>query len=132
MDYWQRDGQLGDQDDARVKEQIIAQAELAVVPMAFATWMKLLRDREILVFVDNEPAKDALINGISSSWASAVMVRETRRISAAGAMAPWYDRVASPSNLADDPSRGHFQRLISLGASSVSAMALPALSILIG
>ena len=129
--YWQRDGQVDDQNEPRVKEQIIAQAELAVVPMAFTTWWGLLKDREILVFVDNEPAKEALINGISSSWASASMVRETRRLSAAGAMAPWYDRVASPSNLADDPSREHFQRLIKLGASRVAALALPALSILI-
>ena len=131
VDYWQRDGQIEDLEDARVKEQIIAQAELAVVPMAFATWEGLLRDREVLVFVDNELAKDALINGISSSWASSVMVRETRRISAVGAMAPWYDRVASPSNLADEPSRGQFQRLVRLGASRVAAIALPVLSIFI-
>ena len=131
VDYWQRDGHMAGSEEADTKEQIIAQAELAVVPMAFRTWGSLLRDREVLVFVDNETGKDALINGISSSWVSAVMVRETRRISAAVAMAPWYDRVASPSNLADDPSRGHFQRLISLGASRVAAAEIPELSIFI-
>ena len=129
--YWQRDGALENCEEPKAKEQIIAQAELAVVPMAFTSWRTQLQNREILVFVDNEPAKDALINGISSSWASAAMVRETRRLSASGAMAPWYDRVASPSNLADDPSRGHFVRLVKLGASRVEALGLPSLSILI-
>ena len=129
VDFWQREGQYGEPGTAKVKEQIIAQAELAVVPMALTVWCSLLQDRDSLIFVDNEPAKDALINGISSSSVSAVMVRETRRLTAAGAMAPWYDRVASPSNLADDPSRGQFQRLDKMGAARVSAVALPVLSI---
>ena len=109
------------------KELFIAQADLAVVPIAFTAWRHLLCDREVLVFVDNEPAKDALINGISSSMSSATMVRETRRLSAAAAMVPWYDRVASPPNPADDPSRGHFERLLRMGASRVPAVELPEL-----
>ena len=129
VDFWQRDGATQEQDEPKAKEQIICQAELAVVPMAFSTWREVLKDREILSFIDNEPAKEALINGSSSSWASAEMVRETRRMTAEGAMAPWYDRVASPSNLADEPSRGHFLRLIKLGAVRVEASELPALSI---
>ena len=131
IDHWQRDGGTEDDDGTTRKEQIICQAELAVVPMAFTTWQNTLRDREVLVFVDNEPAKDALINGISSSWESAVMVRETRRMSAALAMAPWFDRVASPSNLADDPSRGSFQRLLNLGAVRVAPKEIPELSIFV-
>ena len=127
VEHWQRDGAKCDGEKA--KEQIIAQAELAVVPMAFTVWWASLQNREILIFIDNEPAKDALINGISSSLAAATLVRATRRLSAEGAMAPWYDRVASPSNLADDPSRGRFQKLINLGASRVEAKPLPALSI---
>ena len=59
------------------------------------------------------------------------MVRETRRMSAAFAMAPWYDRVASPSNLADDPSRGSFQRLLDLGAARVAPKEIPELSIFV-
>ena len=131
IDHWQRDGGADGLEETARKEQIICQAELAVVPMAFRTWPSILRNREVLVFVDNEPAKDALINGISASWASAVMVRETRRMSAALAMAPWFDRVASPSNLADDPSRGRFQRLLDLGAARVAPKEIPELSIFV-
>ena len=131
IDHWQRDGGTEGEDGAKRKEQIICQAELAVVPMAFSTWQSMLRDREVLVFVDNEPAKDALINGISSSFESAFMVRETRRMSAALAIAPWFDRVASPSNLADDPSRGHFERLLKLGAVRVAPKEIPELSIFV-
>ena len=131
IDHWQRDGGITGCGEEVRKEQIICQAELAVVPMAFKTWENMLRNREVIVFIDNEPAKEALINCISASWASAVMVRDARRMSAALAMAPWYDRVASPSNLADEPSRGRFQRLLNLGAVQVAPVEIPELSMLI-
>ena len=101
-------------------EQIICQAELAVVPLAISTWSSYLKSREVLLFIDNNPAKDALVHGVSSSAASSEMVRITRLLCAELASAPWFDRVPSPSNLADDPSRAEESKLLELGASRIS------------
>ena len=48
------------------------------VPVALCTWEDKLAGRDVLVFMDNEPAKDTLIHGISGSAASSRMVKSTR------------------------------------------------------
>ena len=94
-----------------------------------ALWGVASRDRDALIFIDNNASKDALIRGISASSASSLMVKETRLICARYAIAPWFDRVPSPSNIADAPSRGEFQQLLSMGARRVAPISLPALGI---
>ena len=88
----------------KARQQIICQAELAVVPMAFSTWAELIAHRDVICFIDNDPAKDALILGSSRSDWSARVVRDTRKLCATLAAAAWYERVPSPSNVADLPS----------------------------
>jgi hypothetical protein len=100
--------------------QVICQAELAAVPIAMQTWIRHLENRDVLVFVDNDPAKDALIHGSSSSLSSASLVKTTRLIAAAHGIAPWFARVASPSNIADAPSRRDFAYLLQAGAVQTS------------
>ena len=78
-----------------------------------------MANRDILVFIDNDPAREALIRGSSISADSASYVRGCRLLCAAGGLAPWYARVASPSNLADLPSRGDFRLLENSGAIKV-------------
>ena len=111
---------------AEDKEQVICQAELLAVPVAFCTWAHYLADRDAIVFVDNEPAKDALIHGISASAASSRMVRFSRLFCARNAVGAWYERVASPSNIGDAPSRGRFDEMSRIGASQVTPVS-PAL-----
>ena len=101
------------------KDQIICQAELLAIPIAFTTWANVLADRDILVFIDNDPAREALIRGSSISEDSARYVDGCRLLCAANGTAPWYARVASPSNLADLPSRGDFRLLDASGATRV-------------
>ena len=91
--------------------------------MALCTWSEKLRYRDVLIFVDNEPAKDALIHGISDSPASSRLVRFTRIFCARLALGAWYERVASPSNIGDAPSRGRFSELLAAGAREVSPVA---------
>ena len=105
------------------KEQVICQAELLAVPVALKTWQAILEDRDVLVFVDNDPAKDALVRGLSSSPASSRIVKDTRLLCASLAIGAWYDRVASPSNIADGPSRGKFADLVKAGALRVAPTA---------
>ena len=101
------------------KEQLICQGELFAVPLALWIWRQVITQRNVLVFVDNEPAKDALIRGASSSLASSQMVRQCRLLCAQIGAGPWFCRVASPSNLADGPSRADNSELLALGASEV-------------
>ena len=103
-----------------VQRQIICQAELAVVPMALATWAKVVSNRDVFSFIDNDPAKDAFILGSSRSEWSAFAVRRTRTLCAELAAAVWYERVPSPSNIADWPSRGDVVSLLALGARRVA------------
>ena len=103
-----------------VQRQVICQAELAVVPLALQTWSAVVAHRDVLSFIDNDPAKDALILGSSRSEWSALAVRRTRLLCAELAAAVWYERVPSPSNIADWPSRGDIERLLALGAKRVA------------
>jgi hypothetical protein len=97
-------------------KQVICQAELIAIPIALATWQSELKDRDLILFIDNDPAREALIRGSSVSPTSSEYVHWCRMLCAGLAISPWYARVASPSNIADAPSRGRFEQLHSLGA----------------
>ena len=114
---------------AEVGLQIICQAELAALPIALSTWAPRVQGRGVIMFVDNDPAKDAAINGISASGASSRMVKEMRLLCASRGIGPWFERVPSPSNIADPPSRGSFSELERLGARRVMPVILPAFDI---
>ena len=106
VSYWRRCG----------KRQIICQAELVAVPLALQTWKANLQNRDVLFFVDNEPAREALIRGSSAADDSSHYVTWCRLLCAEVGAAVWYARVASPSNISDGPSRGSFSSLIAAGA----------------
>ena len=84
--------------------------------MALATWKDYLADCDVLVFIDNDPARDALVHSSSSADVSTEFVTACRMICAEKAIAQWYARVASPSNVADWLSRGKFESLLRAGA----------------
>ena len=98
------------------KDQVICQAELLAVPIALTTWSQAIEGRDLLIFIDNDPAREALIRGSSVSNDSSAYVHTCRLLSAKAGVAPWYARVASPSNIADLPSRGDFCLLDRSGA----------------
>ena len=107
VDHWRRTG----------KQQIICQAVLVAVPLALATWKARIANRDVLFFVDNEPAREALVRGSSVADDSSLYVTYCRLLCAEIGAAVWYARVASPSNIADAPSRGSFTSLQASGAS---------------
>ena len=83
----------------------------------------------MILFVDNVLARDAAINGVSASSASSRMVMEMRLLCTNRGVGPWFERVPSPSNIADPPSRGSFEELEGLGAVRVKPVVLPAFEI---
>ena len=107
------------------KRQIICQAELVAIPLALETWRDALTNRDLIAFIDNDPAREALVKGTSSADVSAVYANHCRLLCAQLGIAAWYARVASPSNISDMPSRGDFTLLQSAGACWRCPAALP-------
>ena len=104
------------------QKQIIGQAELHPIACAMATWPQHLRGRDCLVFVDNNSAKDAIIRGDSSHPVSAAFVDSVRLTAATLSCGVWFERVPSPSNIADWPSRGFLVPMLRAGAKRVPAV----------
>jgi hypothetical protein len=87
------------------KAQVIAQAELLPVLLARFTWLPRLRGRRLIVYVDNESAKAALIKASSRLPASMELIKLVASMECACQSWTWYARVPSYSNPADGPSR---------------------------
>ena len=94
--HWQSVGQ----------DQIISQAELAVVVIVRRMFQTRLAGRRVIYFIDNEAARHAILKGTSGKDS---MQRLTAAFHAADLHLPsiaWVERVPSDSNRADAPSRG--------------------------
>ena len=99
-----------------VRRQLVGQAELLPVVLAQELWGDRFRGRRVLIFVDNDAARHALIKGASPSGPSALMVDAFWTREAELEAFSWVERVPSPSNPADAPSRLQFSGLVALGA----------------
>ena len=108
------------QEDGR-RTQLIGQAELLPVLLAQEVWRDRWRDRRVLLFVDNDSARHALIRGTSPAGASAAIVGRFWESEASYGAYTWIERVPSVSNPADAPSRLEFGPALKLGAHIVPA-----------
>ena len=87
------------------QKTVINQAELVAVPILAATMPEIIRDQDVLWFIDNTSAESALVKAGSPTEtmcrpaliASANMAGLNARI--------WYEHVPSPDNPADVLSR---------------------------
>jgi len=87
------------------RKRAIHQAEVYPALIAVELWAERLRGRRVILFVDNEAAKEAIIKGTSSSRASAKLVTNFWRRAAEAELYLWVERVPSAANPADAPSR---------------------------
>lgn len=90
------------------KRQTIAQAELAPALLARLTWGEALKECEVVHYIDNEGSKFSLIKGYSPSLACSRLLGSIWQEEARLGSLTWFDRVPSPSNIADGPSRLDF------------------------
>ncbi|CAK0909372.1 unnamed protein product [Prorocentrum cordatum] len=95
--------------------KVIHQAELLPIAVALATWRAAVRGRRVIVFVDNDAARAAMVNGHSGTPASARLVGTAWALAQEQCAYLWFDRVPSPSNVADGPSRGKVENAERLG-----------------
>ena len=74
----------------------------------------------VFVFIDNEAAKACWIAGFAQSLTARRVIHNGTVREAAIDLHPFFSRVPTHSNLADDPSRGRFNELERLGARRTS------------
>jgi hypothetical protein len=99
----------------RPSRQVIGQAEILPVVVSLHLWSSICCNRLVIVFVDNESAKDALTSGTSPVEASSKLLEALEIVEDRTRCSVWFSRVPSESNISDDASRLIFQSLLSAG-----------------
>jgi hypothetical protein len=92
--------------------KVIAQAELLPVLLAIRVWENTIKNRRVLVFVDNESAKFACINMWSPIVSSKQILGHIAEWSVRNQSWMWFSRVASYSNPADPASRLKYDEMV--------------------
>ena len=103
-----------------VKKQVVGRAELLPCVFARRLWSEKLQGRPVMHFIDNDAARFSLIKGTSPTQDSAWLTGEFWRREAKAQAFSWFERVPSPSNPADGPSR--LQAVSDLGANRRSCI----------
>jgi hypothetical protein len=98
------------------KAQIVGQAEMIPCVISRILWADRLRHRCCLHYIDNEAARCGLIRGYSPVKDNAFLNQLFWAEECRGMAFSWFDRVPSPSNIADPPSRGEAPPCLTLGA----------------
>ena len=79
--------------------------------IALHTWHTHLENALLLVFLDNEAAKESLVKGASPTPSMRMLSAEFWRLAMTVRVLPWFERVASKSNVIDRVSRpGQYER----------------------
>ena len=98
-----------------VKKTIIFEAELLALIVSFILWKNLICNSPVVFFVDNNSARDVAISANSRSKTIEALVEQLLRVQGMASSFCWFARVPSPSNPADDPSRGETESMVRLG-----------------
>ena len=87
------------------RKNLIGEFETLTVAIALRLWGKWVTSSQVMIYIDNEGAKFALIRGYSDSAAISLICQFVALQLDDKCVLPWYSRVPSVSNLADYPSR---------------------------
>ncbi|CAE7743608.1 unnamed protein product [Symbiodinium sp. CCMP2592] len=108
------------EDDLRALEETsdhpIYEVELYAALVAVEIWGPLLEDSFSVFFLDNEAAQSALIAGRSGTDHGRKLVQRFLDAEHRWRARPWFGRVPTHSNPADEPSRDCCKRLLNQGA----------------
>jgi len=85
--------------------QVIGQAEIFPLLVARLTWAAALRERRVLYFIDNDSARQAAIRSYSPVASSLKILMQMVEFDFVESSLPWYTRVPTEVNIADEPSR---------------------------
>ena len=87
------------------QENAIAELETLAVVIAMKLWAPTIRSQHVVFCLDNDVSRFGLIKGYSNAPGVTSLVRLASVICEENMVLPWFLRVASPSNIADFPSR---------------------------
>ena len=88
---------------------------------------KLIDQRRVIWFVDNEAARFSAIKGISATTTMRALVREFFSLEAESPSFPWIERVPNAPNPGDGPSRISLEEVMTLlGVNACSVLEHPA------
>ena len=87
------------------RQNLIGEFETITVALAIQLWGKIVSSSQVMIYIDNEGAKFALIKGYSDSFAISLICHLVAQHLDDHCALPWYSRVPSASNLSDFPSR---------------------------
>ena len=95
IDHWKR----------VVGKQVICEVEMYAYLMARLAWTKICANRGGIVFIDNDATLACLIRATSKSDAMFRIVTVLSVLDTCSAFGTWFERVPSPANPADWPTR---------------------------
>ena len=93
----------------------IFEVELLAVLVAAHVWAQALTNTYVVIYIDNEAAKSALMKSHSSVLFGNVLTTCFAQIEFEHSLKVWFGRVPSYSNPADKPSRFEIQQLLDAG-----------------
>ena len=96
------------------RETIIGELETLTVALSLLPWGEYVCSSQLMIYIDNEGAKFALIRGYSDAPAITSICVLTATALDKEMILPWYSRVPSSSNIADFPSRNTSHPMLSL------------------
>jgi hypothetical protein len=99
--------------------QTIGQAELWPVFIALVLWKQMLKNSDVVFYIDNDSARFGLIKAYSPSVQSNLIISAFVNLELSLRVNSWFSRVPSFSNPADDASRLKFEPLLAVGAKQV-------------
>ncbi|CAL1133476.1 unnamed protein product [Cladocopium goreaui] len=97
---------------SETKKTIIFEAELLALVLAFSVWRDYIRAMSLICFVDNNSARDVAISGNGRNITANCLIEFLLKLEMSSCTTPWYARIPTPSNIADEASRGATQRFI--------------------
>jgi hypothetical protein len=91
---------------AEGQTQLICELEALAVLVALRLWSSEVSSKHLVIFVDNEGSKYAILRGYSKNEALSKIVTRVAAAEDAATTFCWYARVPSEANPSDKPSRG--------------------------
>ena len=107
-------------------KQLIVFLELWPILVFLARYGRRFSNRRVIIFIDSNAVRDALIKGSSPLCDLFCMLALCSYYISSNSLCTWFTRVASDSNPGDDPSRGRAKEMAALiGALLASPLDAP-------
>jgi hypothetical protein len=85
------------------KQTVIFETEVLAIIVALQVWCKRVDGRPVVIFVDNNSARDVAVSGTARTKVPLLLVSTLLALEDDLQITPWYARVPSKSNPADEP-----------------------------